>query len=492
MEERIVVPNAPILVESTRSIGYSFEAAVADIIDNSLSAKAKEINVAFSSKDEPILRICDNGCGMNLDELEMAMRYGSKSSREKRKEHDLGRFGLGLKVASLSQCKKVTVMSKKKNAPICAACWDIDFIIKKNDWVLKIFSDEEIRNLDPDAFAYLEKHPSGTVVIWENFDRLKASTADSNFKKAFDEKIDVTRKHVSLVFHRFLGAESISSRRRILFNDVKVDAFDPFLTNNPATQPLTEEVLRIDNSKIIVKPYVLPYASKLSKQDINALGDKSELRQKQGFYVYRNKRLIIWGSWFRLIKHNELGRLARVRVDIPNSLDDIWEIDVKKSSATLPHFIKERLASIVKNTVGKSERVYRYRGRKIKDDGLTHVWTTLNDRGALQLLINRDIPIVKVLEEKLDEEGQALLDGFIKTLESTFPYMDVYCQMAKSDTNVSDKPLPKEEVYDIGQRTIDKLRDMGEDIQIFLDSLDKDDLFISYPEIIAKLKRNNK
>ena len=49
MEKKIVVPYAPILVESTRSIGYSFEAAVADIIDNSISANATEVRVCFSS-----------------------------------------------------------------------------------------------------------------------------------------------------------------------------------------------------------------------------------------------------------------------------------------------------------------------------------------------------------------------------------------------------------------------------------------------------------
>lgn len=113
MQEKIVVPYAPILIESTRSIGYSFEAAVADIIDNSVSAGATEIRICFMSQDPQWLCIEDDGWGMTADELESAMRYGSQSSQNTRRKNDLGRFGLGLKMASLSQCRKVTVLTKK-------------------------------------------------------------------------------------------------------------------------------------------------------------------------------------------------------------------------------------------------------------------------------------------------------------------------------------------------------------------------------------------
>ncbi|RGS49207.1 ATP-binding protein [Holdemanella biformis] len=113
MNEVKLIPNAPILIESTRSIGYSFETALADIIDNSLAKKANKIDVYFNSIDSPFVMVIDNGVGMNLEELTDAMRYGSKSSLEERDRNDLGRFGLGLKTASLSQCRKLTVFSKK-------------------------------------------------------------------------------------------------------------------------------------------------------------------------------------------------------------------------------------------------------------------------------------------------------------------------------------------------------------------------------------------
>lgn len=165
MKEKIVMPYAPILVESTRSIGYSFEAAVADAIDNSISASATEVHVCFSSKDPQWLCIEDDGWGMTPQELENAMRYGSQSSTEVRRKDDLGRFGLGLKMASLSQCRKVTVLTKRDEV-ICAACWNLDYIIQQENWSLQFFSGNEIENLP--GYQYLRLKKSGTAVIWED------------------------------------------------------------------------------------------------------------------------------------------------------------------------------------------------------------------------------------------------------------------------------------------------------------------------------------
>ena len=305
MIPRRVVPFAPILVESTRSIGYSFEAAVADVIDNSISAAATEVHVNFISQDPQWLCIEDDGWGMSSEELENAMRYGSQSSQDVRRIDDLGRFGLGLKMASLSQCRKVTVMSKK-NGQVSAACWDLDYIHEQSEWMLKTYSDDEVRGIN--GYSWLEKIESGTVVLWEQFDRLKQGAARPD--NAFDEKIDITRNHVALVFHRFLNDENPKKKITIFFNGEPISGIDPFLTRHPATQPLSEQILRIGSAEIKVKPFVLPYLSKLSHKDTELLGGKEELRQRQGFYIYRNRRLIIWGTWFRLIKQNELGKLA--------------------------------------------------------------------------------------------------------------------------------------------------------------------------------------
>lgn len=483
LKEKILVPFAPILVESTRSIGYSFEAAVADIIDNSIGKGAREINVNFRSNGKQFLSINDNACGMDELELENAMRYGSCSSHEVRDKNDLGRFGLGLKMASLSQCRKLTVITKKNNL-IHAAKWDLDYIIEKGDWVVQKYNDDEISNLK--YVDHLKLQESGTIVIWEDFDRLANGTIDP--QKIFDEKIELARSHVALVFHRFMGDDNISNRINIFFNNAKVVPVDPFLTNNAATQPLTEQIISINDSQIIVKPFILPYISKLSAKDKKQIGDVNDLRQNQGFYVYRNKRLIIWGTWFRLIKQYELNKLARIRVDIPNTLDSMWKIDIKKSTASLPDIIKQNLVSIVENTVGRSERVYKYRGREIKSDDIQHVWKMVDKRGNFQFLINRDMPIYKMLESYLDEHGLSCFDSFIKIIEDSFPYGDVYYRLAKNESNIQFSSLEYDDVYQVAVKMIEYLKNSNENVQEFLDKLETYDCFNKYPEVIKQIK----
>ena len=147
MIEKQSLPSAPILIESIRSIGYSFETAIADLIDNSISAKATRIDILSIPKEEPYIIIFDNGNGMNKVELEEAMRLGSKNPNEVREENDLGRFGLGLKSASLSQCRNLTVVSKK-DGKLSAFSWNLDYVIERNSWSILEYSEEEIMQLE--------------------------------------------------------------------------------------------------------------------------------------------------------------------------------------------------------------------------------------------------------------------------------------------------------------------------------------------------------
>ena len=484
MKEKIVVPYAPVLVESTRSIGYSFETAVADIIDNSISAAATDIRISFMSKEPQWLRIEDNGHGMTEAELETAMRYGIHSPGDTRSKDDLGRFGLGLKTASLSQCRKLSVMSKR-NGRVAAACWDMDYIIQTGEWSLQLWSGDEVKDLP--GYPFLEAHESGTVVLWQNFDRLQQESKDAQI--TFDEKIDLARKHIALVFHRFLNAEGSRPHISITFNGDPVEGLDPFLARHPSTQPMTEQPLWINGEAISVKPYILPFASKLNSKDIQRIGGIDDLRQHQGFYIYRNRRLIVWGTWFRLIRQNELGKLARIRVDIPNSLDFIWELDIKKSKASLPSLIKKNLADIVLNAVGRSERVYHYRGRNIQTDALTHIWEPVDKRGAFHYRINRKIPIYKMLTDCMDRKGVSLLESFVKMLENSFPYADVYYHLAQNEADICrSKSMDFSEVYKVAEQMIQQIRSGGGDLSQFLKTLEQIDFFVNYPEVITKIR----
>lgn len=486
MEDLILTPYAPNLVESTRSIGYSFETAMADIIDNSISNSAKRIDVQFSISNDPYVAIIDNGIGMGPKELEKAMQYGSSSSLEHRGETDLGRFGLGLKMASMSQCRKLTVISKQKDI-LSAASWDLDYIHKTKNWSLIRYSNSEIMKLK--FMQTLEKYETGTIVLWENLDRI--SDTPKEFDREFNEKLNFADKHMALVFHRFLENKSSKQSFDLYFNNRKVEPIDPYMLSNLATQKLEEEILFIEQIPIRITPYITPFVSKLSTKERQLLNGYKDLNLNQGLYIYRNKRLIVWGKWFRLLSDGELKRLAKVRIDLPNNIDTHWTIDVKKSSAQIPSMIKEQLKKIVIRVVGSSERVYRYRGRKVTHDSYQHIWNKIENREKMQYLVNRDIPIFKALEGSLDDNQIKLLDGFVKSIEESFPYAAVYYDLAK-DEQFEEKIHESEQIYELAKNTINGLSDnKNEQIQ-YLKSLSIIDMFQKYPEVIKMLEEEIK
>lgn len=441
MDDLLLTPYAPNLIESTRSIGYSFETALADIIDNSISNFASRVDVKFRGGSSAYVAVVDDGVGMQQEKLEHAMRYGSNSSLEERESTDLGRFGLGLKMASLSQCRCLTVISKF-NGKIAAATWDIDYISEKKNWLLKRYSEEEIYNLK--FYKELSDRKSGTAVIWEKFDRISESEAD--FDKVFDEKLNFADKHLSLVFHRYLENPLSNQYFELFFNNRKLEPIDPYVLSNKATQKLEEEILFIDKKMIRITPYITPYANKLSTKERQLLNSYDDLRLKQGLYIYRNKRLIVWGKWFRLLRDDELKRLAKIQIDLPNSIDNLWSIDVKKSSAQIPSIIREPLKQIVIRAVGKSEMVYKYRGRNVKLDNYEHIWNKVINRDKMQYMINRDIPLFAALEKSLDEDQYRMFDNLIKTVEAAFPYSAVYYDLAK-DEKFEELNLNEEAIY---------------------------------------------
>lgn len=433
MNVQVVEPRADILVESTRSIGYTFESALADIIDNSIGNGATHIDVRFSSIDPRYIAILDDACGMTPDELIIAMRYGSRNVNDQRAESDLGRFGLGLKTASLSQCRKLTVISKKNNA-ISAASWDLDFIIEQQGWSLKVYDYDEIVNqynkAIPGILDQLNAYETGTIVIWEDFDKMLEGASEPD--TLFDEKISIARSHLELIYHNFLDKTS-KSPIELRFNYRPLVAKDPFLTKHPGTQPLSEECIDLEGHKIKVKPYILPYLNKLSPSDIELLGTLEDLRNKQGIYVYRNNRLIIWGTWFRLDTKNELNKLARIRVDIPNSLDHIWDIDIKKSTASLPNSIKKNLKSIVIRAIGSSERVYIHQGNKLINDEHDHVWALRETKEETFFEINKELLVYKAFLESLSTEQAKQFKALIKLIEATVPFKAAYTLLAKNE-----------------------------------------------------------
>jgi hypothetical protein len=408
-----------------RAIGYSFEAAIADIVDNSISASASSVQIWFSPYGAPYVAIVDNGLGMTDDELIVAMRYGSRTPLQVRAENDLGRFGLGLKTASLSQCRRLTVVSIKDDI-LCARRWDLDVVHERQSWILLGLTQEQIEGLP--KIDELKAFKCGTMVIWQEFDRL--GVLPSQIDQALEDRIDEAREHLALVFHRLISSERPGANLKIAINSLEIVSLDPFLVSNKATQQLPEETFSIEGCRVIVAPFVLPHISKLSKSDMRIAGGEEGLRRNQGFYIYRNRRLICWGSWSKLTRQEELTKLARVRVDIPNALDHLWTLDIKKSSATVPQAIRSNLKRIIERIVERSRKVYTYRGQKAQDRTTVHVWERQSIRAGFTYKLNRAHPLMRAVQSALPGQHRALLQDMLSVVENTFPLELLYSEMA--------------------------------------------------------------
>lgn len=409
-------PYAPILMESTRAIGYSIEAAVADIVDNSITAHASSIGIWFLPYEDPYVAILDDGDGMSPDMLTEAMRYGSCNPNDKRAEDDMGRYGLGLKTASLSQCRCLTVATKYRGE-LHARRWDLDYIATQKAWSLLSLDSSEIKML-PNIERLME-YESGTLVVWSRLDKIKVG--EFTLEQALDNRMMEVRDHLELVFHRYLSGDGVR-RISMSLNEIPLIPADPFFTAKSTTVMDDEKVdIPGHTGSVIVRPYILPHPSKMTKKELEKYGGKDGLRKLQGFYIYRNKRLLTWGSWFRLIKMDEFTKLARVRVDIPNSLDDLWTLDIRKSTAIPPEIVKTRLRQIVGSISDSSKRTWTFRSRKEMDNNISHVWSRVETREGVRYVVNLDHPMLNLITSRLDSETRDLLHKYLATVQNNLP-----------------------------------------------------------------------
>lgn len=452
MRELDLPPHAPALTESMRAVGYSLESAIADLIDNSISADARSIRILFSPYGDPYIAIVDDGSGMTPEELTRAMRHGTQSPTDVRATNDLGRFGLGMKTASLSQCRELTVVSMK-SGQLSAARWDLDVVAATESWTLLLFDRAEIENLP--VVKVLISQGRGTMVLWQRLDRLTAG--EGSVEHALGEGMIRVREHLALVFHRFLSSEGSSGKMNILINGNPVAPLDPFLTSHTATQKLPEEQIRVGGALVLVQPFILPHYSKLDPRELELAGGEEGLRRQQGFYIYRNRRLIIWGTWFRLARQEELSKLARVRVDMPNTLDHLWTLDIKKSVAHPPLEVRQNLKRIVERIAEGSRRVYTYRARRANDDTFVHIWDRTEGRDGISYRINREHPIIKSVAGTLDDTDVRLFFSALKALEEMFPAEALYGDMASDRRQVQQRPHTSsgEELADLAGQLLD-------------------------------------
>lgn len=422
-------PSASSLSESMRDLGYSLATAIADIVDNSIAACATEIDIVCDlSRDNPTLLIKDNGHGMDEPELLDALKHGAGNPKHQRSETDLGRFGLGLKTASFSQCRQLTVVSSKLSIR-AGAEWDLDLVCEKDDWILSILEQHEIEEL-----PYISELPyTGTLVIWRNLDRLFEDQAGIKRDEIVNEKLDLVEKHLGLVFHRFLAGEIRQYKKIIIrINGHQIQPFDPFCRKNKATQVLPQEIVSVDGHDVFIQPYILPHHSKLTANEYEFYENRSSFISNQGAYVYRNGRLMAWGDWFRLVPKGEATKLARVQIDFPNALDESWTIDIKKSRARPPQDVRERLRQVIAKIVSTSTRVHRKRGQKLFQEISAPVWERYAENGKVRFALNESHPILTSIRSEMPEQQFRNLCSYLNIVATSLPVEMIYSDYSSS------------------------------------------------------------
>ncbi|MDF2052640.1 ATP-binding protein [Priestia megaterium] len=434
MKREIVQPNISNFIKSLRDIGYTFEVAVADILDNSITAKAK--NIQISCIPDPVLTfsLLDDGIGMSDKELIEAMRLATNNPDSPRENTDLGKFGLGLKTASFSQCTNLTVLSKK-NGIISLKQWDLNYISEKNDWFLITPDIKEYEKLP--LFKEFIKQESGTLVVWREIDTFKKSDVPN--------KLEILRSHLSLVFHCFLeGVVPGEKLLKISVNSQQLAPFNPFNPKHIATQQLISEKIKYLDSEIIVQPYILPHHSKLSQQEFERYATVDGYTRSQGFYLYRAHRLLIYGTWWGMHRTNDAHKLVRIKIDIPNNQDLAWGIDIKKSSANPISEIKQDLKRIIQQVTVKGSRPFTGRGKKIEDKLTNRFWELIAGNDQIHFAINRNHPIIQDLENSLSENQQQLLNVILMGLEGYLPLDAILAQLNLNPLKVNQESLINE------------------------------------------------
>lgn len=443
--EHCLPPSAASLSASMRDLGYSLETAIADLIDNSITADATKVEIFCDlSRADPTLAIVDNGKGMDIDEAIAAMRHGASGPKQKRAPNDLGRFGLGLKTASFSQCRKLTIASAR-NGNRVGAEWDLDLVDIKDDWLITIPDLEEIASL-----PFIEcLSGTGTIVIWRNLDRLFEDETGHKRDEIVNEKLVVVEKHLALVFHRFLSGE-VKGRKKlsIAINGHPVEPFDPFCRKNSATQILPEEIVRIGDAVVRMQPFILPHHSRLTATEYDYYQSRSDFISNQGAYIYRNGRLMAWGDWFRLIPKGEATKLARVQIDFPSSLDESWTIDIKKSRARPPHPVRERLRQIIARVSGRSTTVHRRRGQKLFEEIEAPVWERYADQGRIRYALNTSHPLLQAFSDSLDGEQRSKFELLLRAASSALPVEMIYSDFSTHPREVQQALIDKDTVIE--------------------------------------------
>lgn len=367
MSDLVNPPDAARAIFGFRDTGYNVKTAAADIIDNSIAAGATEINIDIQLMADGRKIVCfgDNGDGMDADGVWKAMRYGSP---ERVNRQSLGKFGLGLKTASSSVCKRFSLVSRKApDQPLAKLTWDLDHVADLNDWEMlreAVTADEQ------DNFEAL-CGDTGTLVVWEKCDRILSKDYEpgSKEKAAINRMSESLAKHISLVFHRFIDADDQRERNvEIRINGEAVSPWNPFYPTR-SDQVLAERMQKIvvempdgNEDVAVIKAWILPHRNDMTKEEEAQFAKISN--RAQGFYVYREGRLIQDGGWLDVFGSPEPHTsLLRIEFDFGHALDEAFRIDVKKSRILFHPDLEEGLRKLLQPVYREAGQRYRRTNR---------------------------------------------------------------------------------------------------------------------------------
>ena len=481
-------PRASAMIEALRGLGYNTATALADIIDNSIAAGADLVQVQFDWQEESSrIHVLDNGHGMSSDELDKAMRLGERSPLEEREASDLGRFGLGLKTASFSQCRRLTVATINETG-LESLRWDLDVLAASPDdgWHLL-----EGSHVGSEAFLKpLVDAGQGTMVLWELLDRVVTKGYEA---QDFLDLADHVEQHLSMVFHRFIS----DNRLRILLNGRTLRAWDPFLTGHPAKPwsppPAACPVAR----EIVAQCHVLPHRDRLTEKEYEDAAGPRGWTAQQGFYIYRNERLLVAGSWLGLGSgrgwtKDEAHRLARIRLDIPNTVDTDWKIDIRKSTARPPVAMRAWLIRLAEEARARARRAFAHRGRPvgaIQGKPIIEAWKSEKFSGGTRYRIDLEHPSVRAV---LDEAGSLLpqIRAMLRIIEETVPVQRIWVDTAEDKetprTGFAGEP-PAEVAIILKVMYGNLIQHKGYSPELAREQLLRTEPFHNFPELIAAL-----
>lgn len=271
------------------------------------------------------------------------------------------------------------------------------------------------------------------------------------------------------------------------------------MEDNPKTTRKKEVSIAINDSngierQVKVRAFILPYASDLKNKDRQLVGGIESLKSKQGFYLYRNHRLIVWGTWFGMRPRSELTKNARIRVDIPNSLDDIFKIDVKKQTAYIPRYIQNQLKRLINDALETSISKQTFRGRKQDVNDLDYIWNRMEARNKTYYYqINRNSEIYKLVRDHLNSEGVTYLDILLKEIEKNLPIQQIYIDKSNEslcDNETDDKKTRLKDVLNLAITVVESVKGLHtKTVAEAIEDIMKSEPFCHYKVIKDELKQ---